>query len=89
MTPDRAALLALTVFAVVLAVVLGWLLTADRRRARRIVRGLRATTGAPAYPIPGDAAVCAANRLDLTPTLRRTEEQALERLFALPAKEIR
>jgi hypothetical protein len=84
-----AVLAVLLVAALLLAAVFVWWLRSDTRAARRMVRELRATSPHPAYPIPGDAAVCAANRLDLTPTLRRTEEQALERLFALPAKEIR
>ena len=89
MSPERVALAALTLFALVLVGALMWLITADHRRARRIVRNLRSTSSNPAMPLPGDGAVCAANRLDLTGDQRRAEEQALERLLALPAKEIR
>lgn len=89
MSPERVALAALTLFALVLVGALMWLITADHRRARRLVRNLRSTSGNPAMRLPGDGAVCAANRLDLTPAQRRAEERALEALLALPAKEIR
>lgn len=85
MTPERVALAALTLFAIVLTVAFAWHLTGDWRTARRVVRQLRTISSNPAMPIPTDTAVAAAGHLDLTDDQRATQEAVLECWFAAPS----